>query len=105
MLGVAFLKYLWLQKFKRPFQPLYWFLISKGYKTYLLMANNFETHFPRYERETPAAMKGLIDDFGTHFFPESYNAESGLIEFDASLGQLKDGIAGVGDLKVLTHPG
>ena len=104
VLGVAFLKYLWVQKLKRPFQPLYWFLISKGYKTYLLMANNFETHFPRYECETPATMKGLMDDFGRHFFPNSYNAESGLIEFDASLGQLKEGIAEVGDLKALTHP-
>ena len=49
-------------------------------------------------------MKGLMDDFGRHFFPNSYNADSGLIEFDASLGQLKEGIAEVGDLKALTHP-
>ena len=49
-------------------------------------------------------MKGLMDDFGRHFFPNSYNADSGLIEFDSSLGQLKEGIAEVGDLKALTHP-
>jgi hypothetical protein len=104
VLGVAFLKYLWLQKAKRPFQPLYWFLISKGYKTYLLMANNFETHYPRYEKETPEGMKRLLDDIGSHFFPDHYQADLGLIEFESSLGQLKEGIAEVGDLKAVTHP-
>lgn len=104
VLGVAFLKYLWLQKLQRPFQPLYWFLISKGYKTYLLMANNFETHYPRYECATPKAMKRLLNDVGNHFFPENYDEETGLIQFDSSLGQLKEGIAEVGDLKQVTHP-
>ena len=104
VLGVAFLRYLWLQKARRPFQPLYWFLISKGYKTYLLMANNFETHYPRFEHDTPKAMKRLLDDIGTHFFPSHYCAESGLIQFESSLGQLKEGIAEVGDLKTVTHP-
>ena len=42
-LGVAFLKFLFLQKLKHPLSPLYWFLISKGYKTYLLLTRNFAT--------------------------------------------------------------
>ena len=104
VLGVAFLRYLWMQKLRRPFQPLYWFLISKGYKTYLLMANNFETHYPRFEKETPDSMGRLLDDLGAHFFPKAYDQESGLIEFESSLGQLKDGIAGVDDLNTITHP-
>ena len=29
-----------------PPGTLYWFLISKGYKTYLLLTNNFPTAFP-----------------------------------------------------------
>jgi hypothetical protein len=40
ILGKAFLSYMLKQKLKNPFRTFYWFLISKGYKTYLLMANN-----------------------------------------------------------------
>lgn len=78
-LGVAFLKFLFVQKLKQPFSPLYWFLISKGYKTYLLMANNFPEHYPRYERPTPTRMQDLIDSFATQLYPEAYQPELGTI--------------------------
>jgi hypothetical protein len=41
VLGKAFLRFLFTEKLRHPFEPLYWLLISKGYKTYLMMANNF----------------------------------------------------------------
>ena len=62
-LGVEFLKYLWLEKIKNPLSPLYWFMISKGYKTYLLMANNFVEYYPRHEKETPASIHELMNEF------------------------------------------
>jgi hypothetical protein len=93
----AFLKYLLLEKMKRPFQPLYWFLISKGYKTYLLMANNFSTHFPRYESETPSDAQSLMDAYGKAFFGDAYCGKTGLIVFEESLGQLRDGVAEITD--------
>lgn len=47
-LGVAFLIYMFKKKLARPSVPLHCFLISRGYKTYLLMANNFnEPVLPR----------------------------------------------------------
>ena len=93
----AFLKYLLVEKMKRPFQPLYWFLISKGYKTYLLMANNFSTHYPRHEAETPANAQSLMNAYGEAFFGNAYSPETGLIVFDESLGQLRDGVAEITD--------
>jgi hypothetical protein len=95
VLGVAFLKYLFMKKASRPFSPLYWLLISKGYKTYLLMANNFSNHFPRFEQETPKFEQGLIDGFAGMLFGESYKSERGVVEFSESLGQLRPGIADV----------
>lgn len=89
-LGVAFLKYLFLAKLKKPLTPLYWFLISKGYKTYLLMANNFPTHYPRYEKATPAPMQKIIDAFGYALYPEHYNADSGIIQFSHQQLKTKD---------------
>ncbi len=78
-LGIEFLKYLWKLKVKRLGTPVYWFLISKGYKTYLLMAKNFKTFYPRYESKTPENFKLLMDEFYGHKFPDSYHIESGLI--------------------------
>ena len=56
-LGIQFLIYLWKLKIKSITRPVYWFLISKGYKTYLLMANNFSEHYPRFEKSTPTFEK------------------------------------------------
>src|SRR5215510_6978122 len=64
----AFLRYLFREKLKRPFSPLYWLLITKGYKTYLMMANNFSEHFPRYEKPLPARVKPLMDAFYTALY-------------------------------------
>lgn len=92
-LGVAFLKYLWLEKVKNPFRPVYWFLISKGYKTYLLMANNFKTHFPRIEMPTPARYKSLMDSFYGDRFKGFYKPDQGVIEFDSASCCLKEKVA------------
>ncbi|MBL7557275.1 MAG: hypothetical protein JNM24_15720 [Bdellovibrionaceae bacterium] len=96
-LGVAFLKYLWLEKVKTPTLPVYWFLISKGYKTYLLMANNFKTHFPRVEKSTPIQYKNIMDKFYGHRFAKNYKAEHGTIEFDHTACSLKEKVAEISD--------
>jgi len=93
VLGRLFLRHLFAQKLAHPFQPYWWLLISKGYKTYLLMANNFAEHYPRYERPTPADRQQILEDFASQLFPDSYNRENGLIEFAESLGQLKGHVA------------
>lgn len=92
-LGIAFLKYLWLEKVKHPFRPVYWFLISKGYKTYLLMANNFATHFPRVEMQTPSLYKNLMDRFYGQRFHGFYKPDLGVIEFDSTSCCLKENVA------------
>jgi hypothetical protein len=89
VLGVAFLKYLFIQKLKNPFRPVYWFLISKGYKTYLLMANNFPEHYPRYEKETPRNKKRIIDSFAKEMYKDYYDSNTGVIFFQKK-GQCKD---------------
>jgi len=93
ILGRMFLSYLFTQKIKNPLLPLYWLLISKGYKTYLLMANNFIEHYPRHEKPTPKNKQKLIDAFATQLFGDSYCEESGCCRFPESLGQLREGVA------------
>lgn len=92
---MAFLKYLFVEKMRTPLTPLYWFLISKGYKTYLLMANNFPTHWPRHEKPTPAFAQAVIDGFARQKYRDFYDAERGLIVYPSSHGQLKAGVANI----------
>jgi hypothetical protein len=92
-LGKAFLKYLWIQTIKNPFQPYYWFLISKGYKTYLLMANNFTDYYPRLEGETPPLEQEVLEQFYSTYFANHFDRNSGLIRFNQAPCKLKGGVA------------
>ena len=96
-LGVEFLKYLFKQMLRAPLTPLYWFLISKGYKTYLLMANNFDEHWPRHEEATPQHEHQLMQQAATTLFGDNYDHECGLVRFAKSPGHLKRGVASVSD--------
>ncbi|MBA2405034.1 MAG: hypothetical protein H0V66_09710 [Bdellovibrionales bacterium] len=94
-LGIEFLKYLWKLKVKRLGTPVYWFLISKGYKTYLLMAKNFATFYPRFEMNTPADFKQLMADFYGKRFPDSYHVESGLIVHHGTSCALREKVSDI----------
>ena len=59
-------------KLERSNQPLYWFLICSGYRTYLYLHLFFHEFFPRYDRPTPEFERELIDSLGRMKFPEEY---------------------------------
>lgn len=50
-------------------RPFYWFLISKGYKTYLLLTNNFHTHWPRYNVPMPDREREIMRTFAHSLYP------------------------------------
>ncbi len=102
-LGKAFLRYLFTQKIKRPWKPLYWLLTTKGYKTYLLMANNFREHYPRYETPTPAAKKQLMDEFYRRLYPAHYEAATGRIRPLGEACRLKEGVAATSPTLIATN--
>ncbi len=104
VLGRVFLAYMFRQRLRHPLAPLWWFLISKGYKTYLLMANNFPEHWPRHERPTPPARQALLDALAQHLFPDDYDARCGLIRFPPEHGRLRKGIAATDPALVAGHP-
>jgi hypothetical protein len=96
-LGLAFLKYLFREKLRHPLQPVYWMLMSKGYKTYLLMANNFSTHYPRFEKKTPVAVQEILEKFYSDKFGELFDRASGLMIPVGPSCRLRDGVAAVTD--------
>jgi hypothetical protein len=98
-----FVRYVVRLKLKNPFRAVYWFLISKGYKTYLLLSRNYWTYWPRWNKPTPAWEACLIEDLATEKYGASYDANSGVLHFDAPEGRLKNGVAPINE-KLLAHP-
>lgn len=98
-LQVAFFWQLVRAKLTQPLTPVYWMLISKGYKTYLLLSRNFCHHHPRHvaERKDPAkasrALQPVADLYYARYFGRHYNAETGVISFDTPHGRVADGVA------------
>ena len=77
-------------KSKAPTVPLYWYLISSGYRTYLYLPLFFRAFFPRHDQVTPLFERKLIDFLGRMKFPSEY--EDGIVrvaeERECLLGNL-----------------
>lgn len=67
-------------KARTPDRPLYWFLISKGHRTYLYLAIFFREFYPRHDRPTPAFEAELIRVLGSGKFGDDFDAATGLVE-------------------------
>lgn len=93
----TFLKLILKLKLQRPFMPLYWFLISKGYKTFLLLAKNVKDYWPNMEGETPAFEKSLLQELCQKKFGDSWKPELGVLKFENCPGKLKGEIAPINE--------
>ena len=92
-LGRCWCRYVSAIYAEQPDFPLYWFLISKGYRTYLYLPLFFERFYPNYEAPTPEFEHRVLDAVATAKFPFNYRPEAGVIEFTQSQGQLKPHLA------------
>lgn len=102
-LTFEFFKYVLKTKAQNPFKDVFWLLISKGFKTYLLLANNFQTYYPRYDKEIPKHYKTFLDSAYSDLFPGEYEAQSGLLKTANKYDRLKSHIAQIGD-RELANP-
>lgn len=80
---------------RNPLRPSWWFLISKGYKTYLLLARNFPEHWPRHDRPTPPGVQALLDEVARKRFGDGWDPATGLVRGVAG-GRVAAGLAPVG---------
>lgn len=76
-----------------PGAELYWFLISKGYKTYRFLPLFFHEFYPRHEAPTPAWARTVIDSFAAAKFPADYDAAAGIIRAGHGKDRLRPGLA------------
>ena len=91
----GFTRFLFTERYRRPITPLYWLLTTKGYKTYLLLAKNFQDAYPRYDRPTPEKVAELISHLGKLRYGELYDAQTGIIRHGGALDRLRAGVADI----------
>ena len=90
-------------KLRRPHVPLYWFLISKGYRTYLLLARYFPQAVPRHDRVDVPHLRSVLDQLATERFGAEYDARTGLIRYRTPHEHVRTGVAPI-DASLLTDP-
>ena len=80
-----------------PDAELYWFLISKGYKTYRFLPVFFHEFYPRFDVPTPAWAQSVIDALARSRYPEEYDPATGVIQASPWQYRLRAGIADITD--------
>lgn len=92
----TFMKLLIRLRLQYPLDEFYWLLISKGYKTYLLMANNYYVYYPHFEGKHQH-LAPVVEYYCKKFFPDYYNDNSQLLNFGEDYQPLK------GEVAPITH--
>jgi hypothetical protein len=78
---------------QHPGQSLYWYLISKGYKTYRFLPLFFHEFHPRVDVLTPEAVGRLIDALGKGYFGDRYCPARRILWADVDTCRLKPDVA------------
>ena len=77
--------------------PLYWLLISKGYRTYRYLSLFARSYYPQHGALTPPAMQERLDALAQRKFGDAFDAGTGVVRFPQSRGHLKPAWADVRD--------
>jgi hypothetical protein len=75
-------------------RPLYWFLISKGHRTYLYLPTFFHAFWPCPERPTPPFEAELIRVLGETRYPGEFDPGRGIIRPRGPHDRLKEALDG-----------
>ncbi len=83
-------------KLANPLTPIFWLLISKGYKTYLLLANNFKNYYPRMNRND-SRLEKVVDFYCDELYQEYYVKDEKILDFGDEYQSLQEGVAEICD--------
>jgi hypothetical protein len=78
-----------------PGRELYWFLMSKGYKTYRFLPVFFREFDPHPERPMPPERKAVLDVLARRKYPRDYDSAAGVVRANAVHDRLRAGVADV----------
>jgi hypothetical protein len=90
----AFARKLLVEALKRPLSKQYWLLISKGYKTYLLLTRNFPIFYPD-RRVEHHGLKELVASYCERLYPGKLDHARMVLDFGPQANCLKDSVADI----------
>jgi len=93
ILQKAFSVFIARTKFRYPTRSVYWMLMSKGYKTYLLVRKNFPVSYPNYRTSAPTEVLALKNNFYRGKYGAAFDPTTSIIRFSEAHGAVKDDIA------------
>jgi hypothetical protein len=74
-------------------EPLYWFLTSKGFRTYRYLPMFFHRWFPRSDLMTPKHEREVIDGIGSFLAPQCYDPIAQVIRANAGKDYVRPGVS------------
>lgn len=102
-LQLAFVRYVFRVRMQNPLTPVYWCLISKGYKTYLLLANNYPRYFPNPEGQHPQ-LAGVVREYCRQLFPGVLDEQRMLLDFGDNAQHLHEEAAPITEYARRRYP-
>lgn len=85
-------------KADEPDVPYYWFLMTKGHRTYRLLTSAFRRYVPMLGKEDDPTLRAVRDVVGRERFGDYYNPVTGLIDFGQSKGHLTTSLQDAAEL-------
>jgi hypothetical protein len=72
-----------------PHKPWYWFLMSKGHRTYMYLPLFFQQYYPALEPNRQIdTLKEIANDVAFKLYPEHWRPDLGVIQFPNAAGAL-----------------
>ena len=75
--------------------PLYWFLLSQGFRTYRFLPLFFREFYPRHDAGTPEWVQGIVTAIAESRYGAAYDSKAGVVRSHPQQYRLR---TGVGDL-------
>lgn len=84
-----------LEKTQDEERPVFWMLITSGYRTYRFLPVFYNTFYPRHDEDTPPETQRLMHAIATKLFGDEYQSDEGVVRFKAGATPLLDHLAEV----------
>lgn len=78
-------------------QPVYWLLISSGYKSYRFLPVFYREYYPSLKQVTPPQIQMMMDGLACERFGEQYDPATGIVRFAGGGTPLRAGVADVNE--------
>ena len=88
-LQTAFGRFCLHRKLQHPRRRLYWLLLSKGFRTYLLAVNYFPRTFPKPGALPSSSLVAFRDRIATSLWGDNYNAATEVLHYDVARDRVR----------------